>query len=99
VTGPDGKDFTIHFDKESGLPVKLSGKVTDSGGQEFTQDSTFEEYKEFDGIKVATKSKSKKDGERYVEVEGMEFKVLNEVDTDTFAEPKCRRDREDTAAR
>ena len=25
VTGPDGKDFTISFDKESGLPVKTGG--------------------------------------------------------------------------
>ena len=27
VTGPDGKDFTLYFDKESGLPVRLVAKV------------------------------------------------------------------------
>src|SRR5262249_16154655 len=26
VTGPDGKDFTIYFDKETGLPAKLTAK-------------------------------------------------------------------------
>jgi hypothetical protein len=88
VTGPDGKDFTLYFDKERGLPIKLNGRVVDWQGQEFTQDTTFEEYKEFDGIKVATKSKSKKDGDRYVEVDGMEFKRLDEVDPDTFAKPR-----------
>jgi hypothetical protein len=46
-----------------------------------------EDYREFEGIKVATKSSSKKDGERYVEVDGMEFKVLDKVEPDTFAEP------------
>jgi hypothetical protein len=88
ATGPDGKEFTIRFDKESGLPIRLSGMVVDDEGAEFTQETTFEEYREFDGIRVATKSSVKKDGERYFEVEGMEFKVLNPVDTDTFAEPK-----------
>ena len=23
VTGPEGKEFTLYFDKESGLPVKM----------------------------------------------------------------------------
>ena len=27
VTGPDGKDFTLYFDKESGLPVRMVAKV------------------------------------------------------------------------
>jgi hypothetical protein len=88
VTGPDGKEFTICFDKESGLPVLLRGRVKDDEGEEFTEESTFEDYKEFQGIKVATRSKSKRDGERYIEVEGMDFKVIDNVEPDTFTEPK-----------
>src|SRR5262249_37878164 len=38
VTGPDGKDFKLYFDKESGLPVKLVAKVVGFGGMEFTQE-------------------------------------------------------------
>ena len=38
VTGPDGKDFTLYFDKESGLPVKLVAKVIGFQGQENTGD-------------------------------------------------------------
>jgi hypothetical protein len=87
ATGPDGKDFTIRFDKESGLPISLSGKVVDADGKEFTQHTTFEVYREFEGIKVATKSSSKKDGARYIEVDGMEFKFLDKVEPDAFAEP------------
>ena len=63
ATGPDGKDFTLYFDKESGLPVKSVAKVVGFQGDEFTQETTYTDYKEFDGIKKATKAESKRDGE------------------------------------
>ena len=55
VTGPDGKDFKLYFDKESGLPVKLVATVIGFGGDEFTQETTYANYKDFDGTKKATK--------------------------------------------
>ena len=87
VTGPDGKDFTISFDKESGLPVKTVATVTGFQGEEFTQETTFADYKDFGGIKKATKLESKRDGERFVEAEVTEFKVLEKAEPETFAEP------------
>lgn len=86
--GPDGKDFTLYFDKESGLPVKMSAKVNDWQGQEYTQETMFEEYKEIEGIKKATKSTSKRDGERFVDSKVTEFKVIENPGPDVFAEPK-----------
>lgn len=88
ATGPDGKTFTICFDKESGLPVKLNARVTDWQGQDYTDDTTFEDYKEFDGIKKATKTQTKRDGDRFIEVSLTEFKVIDSPNEDTFAEPK-----------
>jgi hypothetical protein len=88
VTGPDGKDFKIFFDKESGLPVKVVAKLIGFDGQEFTQETTYSDYKEFDGIKRATKVSSKRDGEKFIDVEVSEFKVLDKVDAETFAQPK-----------
>lgn len=88
ATGPDGKVFSIYFAKESGLPVKQVGKVVGFGGNEFTQETTFGAYKDLDGIKKATKIESKRDGEKFVELEVSEFKVLKQVDPKTFAEPK-----------
>ena len=89
VTGPEGKDFTLYFDKESGLPVKLVAKVAGfGGGEDFTQETTFSDYKDFDGIKKATKISSKRDGEKFVDVEVSDFKVLDKVPAETFAEPK-----------
>jgi hypothetical protein len=88
ATGPDGKDFTLYFDKESGLPVKLVAKVIGFGGDEFTQETTYKDYKEFDGIKKATKTESKRDGEDFIKAEISEFKVLDKVDSKTFSEPE-----------
>ena len=87
MTTPDGKEFTLYFDKESGLPVKLVAKVVGFGGEEFTQETTYKDYKDFDGIKKATKVDSKRDGEDFTKSEVTEFKVLEKVDPKAFSEP------------
>ena len=87
VMGPDGKDFNLYFDKNSGLLVKLSVRVS-AQGREFTQETTFEEYKDFDGIKKATKIERRRDGEKLLEQEITAFKVLDKLAPETFAEPK-----------
>ncbi|HEV3166390.1 MAG TPA: hypothetical protein VGZ22_20365 [Isosphaeraceae bacterium] len=88
VTAPDGKDFTIYFDKESGLPVKQVAKVTGFMGEEFKQENFFSNYKDFNGIKKATKLEIKRDGEKFIDEEITDFKVLDKVDPDTFSAPK-----------
>lgn len=88
VTPPDGKDFTIFFDKESGLPVQVVAKVVGFMGDEYTQETTFADYKEFSGIKRATKTSSKRDGEKFIETQLIEFKMFDTVDPKTFEEPK-----------
>jgi hypothetical protein len=88
VTAPDGKDFKLYFDKESGLPVKQTAKVAGFMGGEFDQETTYSDYKDFGGIKKATKVASKRNGERFLEAEVTDFKVLDKVDAKTFDEPK-----------
>jgi len=88
VTGPDRKEFTIYFDKESGLPVKQVAKVVGFQGDEFTQETTFGSYKDFDGVKKATKVENKRDGEKFVETQVTEFKLLDKVAPETFNEPQ-----------
>jgi hypothetical protein len=88
ATGPDDKTFTIYFDKESGLPVKLAAKVIGFQGQENDLETTYADYKDFDGIKKATKIEVKRDGETFQKMEHSEFKVLEKVDADAFSEPK-----------
>jgi hypothetical protein len=88
VTPPDGKDFNLYFDKASGLPVKLVAKVVGFMGEEFTQETTYADYKEMGGIKKATKVSSKRDGEKFIDATVTEFKPLDKVDPKTFEEPK-----------
>ena len=78
VTGPDGKDFTMYFDKESGLPVRIVAKVAGFDGQDYTEETTISDYKDFDGIKKAMKSESKRDGEDFIKVENIEFKLAGQ---------------------
>lgn len=88
VTAPDGKEFTLFLDKESGLPVRQVAKVLDFMGTEFTQETTYGGYKDFGGIKKATKVEAKRDGERFIEQEVTEFKALQGAAPKTFAEPE-----------
>ena len=88
ATGPDGKTFTLCFDKESGLPVKMTATVRGWQGEDFTQETTMSDYKDFGGIKRATKTESKRDGNPFVKLDITEFKVEDKLDPDTFAEPK-----------
>ena len=88
ATGPDGKDFTLYFDKASGLPVKLVARVSGFRGEEYDQVTTYADYKVFDGIKKATKARSTRDGEKFLDLDVTGFKVLDKVDPSTFSEPK-----------
>ncbi len=88
VIPADGRDFTLAFDKATGLPARIVARVTGFQGQEFTQETTFADYKDFDGIKKATMIVSKRDGEPFLKQDIVEFKVLDKVDPRTFAEPQ-----------
>jgi hypothetical protein len=88
VTGPDSKEFQLFYDKESGLPVKLTATVAGRQGNEFAQETTFANYKDFDGLKRATKIESKRNGKKFMSSEVTEFQVLDKADAKTFAEPK-----------
>ena len=89
VTGPDQQDFKLFFDKESGLLVKQMASVPEFNGEgEYMQESTFDNYKDFDGIKRATKLEVKRDGEKLLSSDVVEFKVLDKVEADTFSQPK-----------
>jgi hypothetical protein len=88
VTAPDGKDFQIYFDKDSGLPLKVTAKVANRQGNESEQETTFADFKDFDGIKRATKIETKRNGKKFIESEVTDFKVVDKVDPKAFDEPK-----------
>ncbi len=85
--GPDGKDFTIYFDKESGLPVKQVAGVLGFQGEGITQTAVFSDYKESGGIKKAMKVEFKHDGKPFLKLDISEFTPLEKAAADTFNEP------------
>jgi hypothetical protein len=87
VVGPDRTVFTLSFDKESGLPVKQAIWGFNRF-QRVAAETTFADYKDFNGIKKATKVEIKHDGQKIQTMDITEFKALDQVDPDTFAELK-----------
>jgi hypothetical protein len=88
ATGPDGKEFSLYFDKESSLPIRMVAKVAGFMGEEYTQETTFSDYQDMAGIKKAMKLQIKRDGEKFIDQQITEFKLLDQVDAKTFAEPQ-----------
>jgi hypothetical protein len=88
VTGPEGKDFTIAFNKDTGLPVRVVAKVLGVQGQETLQETNYSDYRQVDGIMRAMKVETKRDGQEWLKQEVTEFKVLDKVESQVFAEPQ-----------
>jgi hypothetical protein len=82
------KDFKLYFSKETGLPVKLVATVPDFQGNDFTQETLYSDYKDMGGIKKATKIVSKRNGEKFIEQQISEYKVLDTIDPKTFTDPQ-----------
>lgn len=87
ITGPDGKDFKLSFDKESGLPVRMTARVLGLGGEELAQEVNYSNYKEMGGIRKATKVEFRRDGQPFLAQEITEFKPADSLPAETFAEP------------
>src|SRR5262249_43412120 len=88
VTSPDGREFRLFLDKESGLPLKSEWQVKDLRlGKEITHEVTYADYKDVDGIKRAMKLTVQRDGKPFAEQEISDFKPLEMLDDKTFAKP------------
>jgi hypothetical protein len=89
VAKKDQRDVNLFFDKETGLLLKSETKVKDpmAGGQEQTQESLYSDYKEADGVPVARKLVSKRDGKVYVEMDVTEYKTLDKIDPTVLVKP------------
>ncbi|WZO99099.1 hypothetical protein EP7_000692 [Isosphaeraceae bacterium EP7] len=87
ATGPDGKDFTLFFDKETGLPVKRTARIVNYDGNIVDDQTTFEGHQEFGGIMFATRGTSTRDGIKFAEVVNTEIKVQAKADTSVFSRP------------
>jgi hypothetical protein len=82
------KDIKLYFDKESGLLVKAERKVRDAEAKkEMAEEILFSDYKEVDGLKIAMKFSTKRDGKPYADAEMTEAKPQEKLDEKLFEKP------------
>jgi hypothetical protein len=86
VTQKGRPDLHLFFDKGTGLPLKSEVRLKTPDGQERQFEFLLDNYKEFDGLKHATKITVRVDGTDYV-TELSEVQARGELDASTFAKP------------
>ncbi|HMF13799.1 MAG TPA: hypothetical protein VKE94_15880 [Gemmataceae bacterium] len=88
VTHEGHKDIFLFFDKETGMLLAAERQAKDPmGGEEFKQETRFGNYKEVDGVKRPFKINILRNGEKFVEAEVTDYKVLDKLDDSLFAKP------------
>lgn len=83
------RPVSLFFDKGNGLLVKTEtrGKDPMRGGQDYTSETLYKDYKKVDGLMIAHKITIKRDGKDYVESETTEVKPSEKLDDNLFAKP------------
>ena len=85
LTAKDGSIKNYFIDAKTNLIFKVKAKVS-AGGQEIEVDQLLSDYKDFDGIKMATKMESKTPMGN-VSIIVVEFKINEKFDDSVFAQP------------
>jgi len=82
------RNLELYFGKEGGLLLKSVAPVPDRRrGRDVVHEVHYADYKEFDGVRWATKIRLLNDGKSLGEAEWTDFKVLAEIDESLFAKP------------
>ncbi len=85
LTAKDGSIKNYFIDAGTNLIFKVKAKVS-AGGQEIEVDQLLTDYKDFDGIKMATKMESKTPMGN-VSITVIDFKINENFDDAVFAQP------------
>jgi hypothetical protein len=79
------KDVSLYFDKADGWLVKtVNPSFDEMANKELTQEKLFSDYKDFGGIKHATKLVAYRDGTKVIEGELTETEDLEQLDDKVF---------------
>ncbi|MHC4404848.1 MAG: hypothetical protein ACYTG0_34805 [Planctomycetota bacterium] len=82
--------ITVHFGKKTGLIKKMKhvNKAAELDFKEVVEEAIFDEYKEFDGFKSATKITFFRDGKKYVESKPQKVTYPATIDESEFKKPE-----------
>jgi hypothetical protein len=82
------KDVNLFFDKDSGLLLKFEHRTVDFNTmQEVNEERIITEYQDKDGMKEPKKAVVNRDGKKYIDVEVVEVKYLDDIDDTQFSKP------------
>ncbi len=83
------RPVSLFFDKENGLLLKTEtrGKDPMRGGEEFTAETIYGDYKKVEGVRIAHKVTIKRDGKPFVDAEVTEVKLSEKLDESVFDKP------------
>lgn len=82
------RDINLYFDKQNGLMVKAERRALDpTTGQEVSEERIITEYSKVDGVQSPRKLTVYRDGQKFMEAEVTEVKILEKLDPATFARP------------
>ena len=89
VSRKDHRDVNLYFDKKTALLLKIEHQIKDfqMGGAEAMQESIYDDYKDVDGVPVATKLIIKRDGKNYLDADISDVKFHDKLDDKTFEKP------------
>jgi len=89
IIGPDGKDFTLYLDKESGMPVKQVAKVAGFQGHGVYPGYNLRRLqglrRHHEGHQDRSQGATARSSRIWI---SRSSRFLDKVDADTFAEPK-----------
>jgi hypothetical protein len=88
VSSKGHRDVSLYFDKETHLLAKMEFRAVDpQSGKDITEERIVQEYnkKDKDGFSLPKKILVKHDGEKFMEAEVVEAKLLEKLDDSEFA--------------
>ncbi len=88
ASAKDRRDVSLYFAKDSGLLVKIESRPLDfMTMQEVAQEIILSDYKEMDGYKAPQRLLMNRNGEKFLEREVTEFRIVDKIDDSVFAKP------------
>jgi hypothetical protein len=87
VTSKGHRDVDVYFDKETGWLAKMESRVKSPDNRDIVLEQVFSDYKEFDGVKLATTFTKYENGRQTSVERIVDIKFVDEIDRSLFARP------------
>ncbi len=90
VSSKGHRDVTLSFDKETHLLAKIEStiKSAEQGGKEMKQEILLSDYAEVEKVKLSKSYVILRDGEKFVEAEMADVKIVDKHPEGTFGKPE-----------